>query len=289
MGSAESMMNNVERLGQFDRQDVPVGSSEQLADRGDVPASPQHRGLPVGGGLSPLVVKLHRLVPLNSGDAAALHSLAQNSRPFVAKQVLISEGMPPDQLTLIERGLAYCFKILPGGRRQILGYLIPGDLCGLDFAGSESPDYSVALMSDSVVASVSIEDLSALRSSRPSIDRAFSAAALVDRAILREWLLNVGQRNALERLSHFFCELSVRLGVVGLVNDDGSFDLPLNQVALADTTGLTTVHVNRTLQRLRNDGLIILRKRRLTIPDPTRLAELAGFDGEYLNIELSSV
>ncbi|MDQ3245560.1 MAG: Crp/Fnr family transcriptional regulator [Pseudomonadota bacterium] len=271
-----------------DHNDRSVGSPEQVANRGDASASPQRQGLPASGSLSPLVAKLHRLVPLNSGDAAALHSLAQNPRPFVAEQVLISEGVPLDQLPLIERGLAYCFKALPGGRRQILGYLIPGDLCGLDFAGPESPDYSVALMSDSMVASVSIEELSALRSSRPSINRAFLAAALVDRAILREWLLNVGQRNAFERLSHFFCELSVRLRAIGLVNDDGSFDLPLNQVALADTTGLTTVHINRTLQRLRNDGLIVLRKRRLTIPDPTRLAELAGFDGEYLNIELSS-
>lgn len=287
-------MNSIESSGQFEvarstgRNDRLAGSLEQGAGLPNASASSSLPSLPVDGPASPLVAKLQRLVPLNSSEAAELHFLAHNVRPVGAKQVLIAEDRPLDQLSLVVQGLAYCYKILPSGRRQILGYLIPGDLCGLDFAGPERPDYSVALMSDSVVADVSIQELSALRSSRPIIDRAFSAAALVDRAILREWLLNVGQRNAFERLSHFFCELSVRLGVIGLVDDDGSFDLPLNQVALADTTGLTTVHVNRTLQRLRSDGLIILRKRRLTISDPKRLAELAGFDGDYLNIALSS-
>jgi CRP-like cAMP-binding protein len=101
--------------------------------------------------------------------------------------------------------------------------------------------------------------------------------------ILREWLLNVGQRDALQRLSHFFCEMADRLQSVGEENDDGSFDLPVNQVTLADTLGLTTVHVNRILKRLRGEGLIKLSHRRLAILDRDRLARLGGFDGAYLS------
>lgn len=286
-------MNNVERSQQFfdprctaRDEDVPESSE---GSRRDASAAISSSDLRVDQPAAPLVAKLHRLAAINSGDAASLHSLTQYLRRACAKKVLIAEGAPLDQLSLIVQGLAYCHKVLPCGRRQILGYLIPGDLCGLDFVGPERPDYSVALMSDAVVASISVNELFALRTSRPNIDRALLAAALIDRAILREWLLNVGQRSAFERLSHFFCEMSARLRAIGLVSDDGSFEFPLNQIALADTTGLTTVHVNRTLQRLRNEGLIILRKRRLTIPDFRRLAELAGFDGEYLKIELSSV
>lgn len=260
----------------------------QEAHNGNAPAS-SHSSRPAGddGSLSPLVTKLQCLVQLSSADAAALEGIARNPRHFHAEQILISEGVPLGQLHLIVEGFGYRYKILASGRRQILGYLIPGDVCGLDFADTDKPDHSVALMSDSLIAGISVQELRALRSSRSAVDQAFSAAALVDQAILREWLLNVGQRSAFERLSHFFCEMSVRLGAIGHVNEDGSFDLPLNQVALADTTGLTTVHINRTLQRLRKDGLIELRRHRLMIPDPKRLAAVAGFDEEYLNIMLA--
>jgi CRP-like cAMP-binding protein len=108
---------------------------------------------------------------------------------------------------------------------------------------------------------------------------------LVDEATLREWLLNVGQRSALQRIAHLFCELCVRLTVVGLVDEHETFTLPLTQAELADTTGMTTVHVNRTLQRLRKDKLIATRKGRLTILDFQKLAEISGFNEAYLHTD----
>jgi CRP-like cAMP-binding protein len=123
----------------------------------------------------------------------------------------------------------------------------------------------------------------------PRIERGFLWATLVEEATLRAWLLNLGQRSALQRLSHLFCELCVRLSVVGLVADDGSYSMPLTQPQLADTTGMTTVHISRTMQRLRGDKLISTRQKRLTILDFPKLTELAGFTSAYLHTDGPSV
>lgn len=119
----------------------------------------------------------------------------------------------------------------------------------------------------------------------PRIERALLWGTLVDEATLREWLLNVGQRDALQRLAHLFCELCVRLSVVNLVDESGTFTLPLTQGQLADTTGITTVHVNRSLQRLRKEGLIETKGGKLTIVDFDRLSEIAGFSPRYLHTD----
>lgn len=105
---------------------------------------------------------------------------------------------------------------------------------------------------------------------------------MVDEATLRAWIVNLGRRDALERLAHLFCELHARLELVGMV-DGGRFDLPMTQEVIADALGLTTVHVNRTLQRLRSDGYIELSSGRLTILDVLGLQRIGGFDPNYLN------
>lgn len=118
----------------------------------------------------------------------------------------------------------------------------------------------------------------------PILARALRMNALVDRATAREWLVNLGRRSAMERLAHLFCELLLRLQVVGYVSDEG-YPLPLTQLDLADTTGLTPVHVNRTLSNLRARGLITLRSRRLIVRDLPRLWSLAEFDPRYLHLD----
>jgi CRP-like cAMP-binding protein len=113
-------------------------------------------------------------------------------------------------------------------------------------------------------------------------------ATLVDEGVLREWILNVGRRDAYERIAHLLCEMHARMKMVGLV-EDGRLALPLTQQELADTTGLTAVHVNRTLQRLRKENLIEMSKGMLTILDVDGLREAAGFTGNYLHIKRRSV
>jgi len=117
----------------------------------------------------------------------------------------------------------------------------------------------------------------------PAVARSLRISTLVDEATLREWLLNVGRRTAVERIAHLFCELLLRLQAVGLVSEN-SVALPLTQVDLADTTGLSTVHVNRALQELRRQGLIELTRGRLTILNQPRLRALAEFKANYLHL-----
>ena len=233
---------------------------------------------------NPLVRKLEQFSRLEQGDIQSLDKLVASPKAMRAGQLLVHESSVLDEVYLIVQGMGCRYKLLPGGERQILGYLIPGDLCDIHFITLTKPDHSVALVSDSQVVKIPTQKLNALLANNPRIERALSLAALHDIAILREWLLNVGQRNALQKLSHFFCEMMLRLSRVGQVADDGSFELPINQMALADTTGLTPVHINRTLQRLRSDGLIRLYQRRLSIIDSDRLAAIAGFDDSYLHI-----
>lgn len=236
---------------------------------------------------SPLLAKLRRFSLLDAGDVEAVEALSTPAKPYPAGRTLFHEGSVPDYVYLFIRGMGCRYKLLPSGERQILGFLIPGDLCDIQFLALNPPDHSVALLSDSQLVKISSRRIHELLADCPRIDRALALAASLDFAILREWLLNVGQRNALEKLAHIFCEMQIRLESVGQVEEDGSVELPVNQLTLADTTGLTPVHVNRTLQRLRSEGLIRLCHRRLLILDFERLAAVAGFDGHYLQIRQS--
>jgi CRP-like cAMP-binding protein len=231
---------------------------------------------------NPLVAKLGRFVRLSTAEIAAIDGICGDQSEIAAEQVIIAEGSCPDHLSLIVDGFAYRYKFLPGGRRQILGYLVPGDLCDVRCSVFDRLDYSIASLGESQVMRIPVEKLLELFAAHPAVERALWLAALVDRTILQEWLLNIGQRDAYQKLSHFFCEMSARLKASGWSNSDGSLELPLDQTALADTTGLTLVHINRTLQRMRCEGLIALRRRRLTITDFERLAAITGFDDHYL-------
>lgn len=233
---------------------------------------------------NPLARKLEHFSHLGGAEIEALDVLLPGPKVLRAGHILIHERSPSEHVYLILNGMACRYKLLPGGERQILGYLLPGDLCDIHFVAVNEPDHSVALLSDAQVIKIPAHRLGALLENHPRIERALSHAALLDLAILREWLLNVGQRNAKQRLSHFFCEMELRLRRIGMVAEDGSFEMPINQRALADTTGLTPVHVNRTLQGLRNDGLIRLSHRRLAIVSRDQLAAVAGFDDNYLQI-----
>ena len=231
---------------------------------------------------NPLVTKLETFVRLGSEEIEALEVLSRHPKSYKAEQILIHEGSTIGYVCLIVEGIACRYKLLPGGRRQIMAYLIPGDLCDVQFVVSNRADHSVSLVADSSVVKISTQKLIDVIARFPRIGLALSLTGLVENAILREWLLNIGQRDAMQKLSHFFCEMSERFRAIGRVDDDGSFELPINQATLADTIGLTSVHINRTLQRLRNAGLIRLCHRRLTILDTNRLAAVAEFDETYL-------
>lgn len=236
-------------------------------------------------GKNPMIRKLGRFVPLTEGERAALEHLCRKPSQLREGADLIQEGDKPEAVFLVLKGWAYRYKHLADGSRQIMAYLVPGDLCDIQIFLFEKMDHSIGVLSNAEVVKIRAVEMLELMDRYPRIERAMMWATLVDEATLREWLLNVGQRSALQRVAHLFCELHVRLSVVGLVDDDCSFDLPLTQSDLADTTGITTVHANRTLQRLRKDQLISTNKGRLTILNFDKLAEVAGFDQVYLHTD----
>ena len=234
---------------------------------------------------SPVITKLGRFVPLNDAEREALHKISSNARLHRRGTDLISEGDKPTSVFLLLEGWAYRYKHLASGDRQIMAYLIPGDLCDIRIFLFEQMDHSIGLLSDAMVVKIPAVEILALMDQFPKIERALMWATLVDEATLREWLLNVGQRDALQKLSHLICELCIRLRVVNLLENQETFVMPVTQSELADTTGMTTVHVNRSLQRLRQDGLIATRDGKMTILDFDRLADLAGFNEVYLHTD----
>jgi CRP-like cAMP-binding protein len=123
-----------------------------------------------------------------------------------------------------------------------------------------------------------------LTNRHPQLAKALWWNTLVDEAITREWVVNVGQRKALERVAHLICEMFVRVQAVGL-SEGTSFDFPVTQADLADTVGLTLVHTNRMLRDLRAAGLITWKRKRLTIFDLERLTNLSMFKMNYLHFE----
>jgi CRP-like cAMP-binding protein len=204
-------------------------------------------------------------------------------REVAARRDLIREGDPPKAVNLILEGWACRYKTLPDGRRQIVSLFIPGDLCDLNIYILKEMDHNIGAITGLRVAEIAREDFERLMIEHPRITQALFWNELVTVAIQREWTLNVGQRTAYERIAHLLCEMFLRLETVGLTDGD-SCNFPLTQVDLADATGLTAVHVNRTLQELRRSGLIELQSKTLVIPDFKALKAAAMFNDNYLHL-----
>jgi CRP-like cAMP-binding protein len=231
----------------------------------------------------PLIAKLETVMPLPEADRRALAALCLDARDMGARRNIIREGDRPDHVHLIVEGWAARYKLLPDGARQITAFLIPGDFCDHHVAILGEMDHSITTLTRAKVAFVPHATMDAL-ADRPTLLKAFWWATLVDEAVLRSWIVNVGRRDAFEAVGHLICELYVRMRNVGLVTDN-RFDLPITQEEIADALGLTSVHVNRVLQRLRSDELIRFRHGLLTILDYGRLEKAAGFNPNYLHSE----
>ena len=234
---------------------------------------------------NPLIDRLDLFVTLDVEEREAVAALCTTRRIYRANETLVREGSRPDRVCLVLSGVAFRYRYLPNGRRQIFGYLLPGDLCDTQFVILNECDHNVGLLCDSEVAIVPLPAMMNTMVRYPKIERALLMMSLVDVAMLREWLLNVGQRDAAQKLAHFFCELSARQHALGRNDPNPGISFPLTQVELADTMGLTVVHVNRILQRFRRDGLLNWSRRHVDILDYPQLELLAGFDGSYLRLQ----
>jgi CRP-like cAMP-binding protein len=230
-----------------------------------------------------LMRRLEEFTPLSEDDRAQLAWLStQSAHTIPPKQDLIRAGDEPRSLFLILDGWASRYRILENGRRQIVDFAVPGDLCDLNLFILNAMDHSIGAITRLRVAELGREVFHNIVTTHPNITTALWWQELVSKSINREWIVNVAQRPAKERIAHLFCEMFLRLESVGLT-DGFSCDFPPTQSDIADATGLTPVHVNRSIQELRRSGLIELERQKLTIPNMQALQNAALFNAEYLH------
>ncbi|MCA6110025.1 Crp/Fnr family transcriptional regulator [Bradyrhizobium cenepequi] len=243
------------------------------------------RHTPVEGSLAqPVIRRLNALRRLSDEGVASLERTIREGMQHVGTgEDVIREGDPVNSVRIILSGWLCRYKTLEDGRRQIVNFVLPGETCDAYGYLLSVMDHSIATLTPVVYATVKRAQFEALIAQDRSLAEAFWCETLLKGAIQREWAINLGRRLALERVAHLLCEIFERLRPVGLI-DGTSCSLPVTQTDLADATGLSVVHLNRTLQELRSSGLILLRERTLTIIHLEALKSAALFSPHYLHL-----
>lgn len=234
-----------------------------------------------------LLRKLETHSKLDEDDRRAVLALSFVPRTFAPQTYIMREGDAPSMCPIIGSGYAYRHKLTGEGARQIVSLHIAGDPLDLQSLFLDVSDHNVQTLTQAELMMVPRTELQALMQSRPAVARAFLVLILVEASIVREWVLNVGRRDASARLAHLLCELAVRLEAQGLTDGDG-FELPMTQEQLGDALGLTPVHVNRTIRSLEVQGFVQRDRRRVRIPDWRRMRDFGDFSQRYLHIEQPS-
>ncbi|GJE04199.1 Crp/Fnr family transcriptional regulator [Methylobacterium isbiliense] len=227
--------------------------------------------------------QIRRLTDLGGADREAFHRLVRKWRYVAVRDDLCQEGDNLGHVSLILSGWAYRYKQLEDGRRQIAGFLLPGDLTEAFAPEGYETDCSIGALTPVTCADVSLKALAAVCEQHPAVRQALLWESFIATSIQREWMLNVGQRVGTERIGHLLCELFLRLRRAGLT-EDNSFVLPLTQFDIANALGLSHVHINRKLAQLRDQGLIEMSGRTLRIPDVAALQATSSFDPTYLHL-----
>src|SRR5262249_21763703 len=210
-----------------------------------------------------VIRRLSAVAPLSdAGIAALVKAIGERIQRAGPGEELVCEGDRPDRVLMILSGWLTRYKTLEDGRRQIVNFLLPGDTCDPQIYLLQQMDHSIGTLTPVAYAEIEPSRFEGLLAADKSLAEAFRIEALVSSAIQREWAINLGRRVALERVAHLLCEIFERLRTVGLL-EGNSCPFPVTQMDLADATGLSVVHVNRTIQELRASDLIVLRDRTL--------------------------
>lgn len=215
-------------------------------------------------------------------DLKKLDQVIAEPFPVDAREDLIQHGEDPENVHLVLTGMVCRYKVMPDGKRAIVALMLPGDICDLHVAILGRMDHNIGTLTDSTLVKISRRTIEDLLDNHPRIRRALFWSTLVDEAILREWLVNMGRRRADKQMAHLFCEVHARLSAVSQMQDAL---MPLTQEELADILGVSTVHAQRVLSQLRNQGLVTVQGSRVAVPDIERLRDFAEFEADYLHLE----
>ena len=224
--------------------------------------------------------------PLSQDEKDAILRLPLSFKELRADQDIVREGDKPSQCCLVIEGFQCRYKMLRDGERQIMSFHVPGDIPDMQSLFLQVMDHSLGTITPNRVGFITHDALRELIRAQPGIGERLWRETLIDAAIFREWITNVGSRDAYTRIAHLICEFFVRLRSVGLTKDT-TFSFPITQTEIADATGLSTVHVNRSVQQLRADGMISIERGVCRISDFERLKEAAMFDPAYLHLRVS--
>lgn len=231
---------------------------------------------------NPLIRRLGSYYPLSSEEIRILNDASTREVAVPADRDLVREGDRPTDSNLLVKGITFRYRLLNNGSRQILSFHVPGDIYDSQSFLLEEMDHNVATLTPCTIAVIPHATIVHFTEHQPRLARAIWKAAAVDAAITREWMVSLGRRSAREALAHLLCELLTRLSAVGLAHNH-SAELPLTQTEIGDALGLSSVHVNRTITALRQDGLITMARQHLVIRDWARLQKLAQFNPRYLH------
>jgi CRP-like cAMP-binding protein len=231
---------------------------------------------------TPLALKLGGFVDLSDAELSVLEDLHKRRRSFAAGPDLVHQGQSDQAAYILISGWACSYKLLEDGQRQIIDFQIPGDFLGLRSVVLHLSDHSIEAVTDIEVTEVVVADLMEAFSDTPRLAKAVFWAASRDEAMVVEHLINIGRREAEIRVAHFFLELGARLTLVGLGSKAG-YACPLTQYMMADALGLSSVHVNRVLRKLREAGMVTFRDGYVAFDDYNRSVEFADFETTYLD------
>lgn len=253
-------------------------------DLGFFLTSVDRQGFLQGHGLHwvPAARKLSAFMELSDADRSTLGCLVKRRRTFVAGRDLVLQGRSDHVAYIVLSGWACSYKLLPNGRRQIVDFQIPGDFLGLRSLMLHLSDQSVEPITDLLVAEIHYTDLLDAFRQAPRLATGILWSAARDHAMVVEHLVGIGRRDATVRMAHFLLETGERLSLVKNGTKAG-YACPLTQYHLADALGLSSVHVNRVLRLLREEGLVTFRDGFVTFDAYDRLVEYAEFEGAYLD------
>lgn len=234
--------------------------------------------------LASLLLKMRARDVVDAEEEQVLREALGQIRTLPAGKVIVRSGTVLSESTLLVEGLVCRYKDLADGQRQIMEIHVSGDFLDLHGFLLKQIDHNVGALTPVRYVAVPHDAIRRITETHPHLARLLWFSTLIDAAIHREKILSIGRRSAVARIAHLLCELFVRLRLVRLADEDG-YQLPITQTDLADATGLTSVHVNRMLRRLRDDGLCTFRNGRVSIHDWDRLQRVAEFDPTYLHLE----
>ena len=230
----------------------------------------------------PMVRKFERRAPVGDADREALLALPHHIRRVSAGAHLVRDGDAPDHCCVLLSGFAFRHKITGEGGRQVIALHMKGDFVDLQNSLLAVSDHNVQMLTEGDVAFIPREAVRDLALAHPAAGIALWVDTLIDGSIFREWVVNVGRRDARARVAHILCEFSLRLEAAGLAQEH-RYELPMTQEQLADAVGLTSVHVNRVLRQLAEEKLISRNKRAIVIEDWHRMRNVGDFNERYLH------